>query len=90
MAYRWLSWLSHPSLRITHRPVLGEKSVHYSHQELPRTLNKQETNHSGSTDDKSHETLSMIHPDSEIMESTSHELESKASAAGWLSYDATC
>ena len=85
MAYRRLSL---PSLRITHRPVLGDKSVHYSHQGLPHTLNKQETNHSGSMDDESretldHETLSMIHPDSEIMESTSHELESKASATGW-------
>ena len=29
------------------------------------------------------ETLSVIHPDSEVIESTSHELESKASAAGW-------
>ena len=85
MAYRRLSL---PSLRITHRPVLGEKSVHYSHQGLPNTLKKQETNRSGYTDDESWETLdgeteSVIYPDSEVIESTSHELESKASAAGW-------
>ena len=41
------------------------------------------------TDDKSREsldgeTLWLIHPDFEIIESTSHELESTASAAGWV------
>lgn len=86
MAYRRFSL---PSLKLTQRPVLGEKSIHFIKQGSNSLFqgNKVQGN-SGSdctVDEESSRSLQMTDSEGmgDVIEVTSHELESKANAAGW-------
>ena len=83
MAYRRVSL---PPLKLTRRPAIGEKSLEFIHADIPAEpacVPSETVDEEPITEDFSGDHVDPFLTSDDTSEPTLHELESRASAAGW-------